>query len=180
MLSPEEKRAKARDKARRYRERKRLAKLGQTVLPPTEPGAEGDAAASPLEFTMINSVNLAVDAMKWLQPSDFALVDLARQTAMAMDRVLAEDPNSPKAATWGNLLKQTLHELGGTPTVRLQHELRSMRLVPPLPEDPNSGDEDADTLPVNTGGRQSKAAKRRSDATVTSIKRPPKRRSTAG
>lgn len=128
---------------------------------------------------MINSVNLAVDAMKWLQPSDYALVDLARQTAMAMDRVLADDPNSPKAATWGNLLKQTLHELGGTPTVRLQHELRSMRLVPPLTEDPNSGDEDDDTIPVDPAGRKSKAAKRRSDATVTSIKRPPKRRSTA-
>jgi len=178
MVSDEEKRAQAATRARRYRERKRANANAADTLP----GLTRDAVASstippadapkPPAFTMLNSVNAAIDAMKWLQPSDFAAVDLARMTALQYDNLLAGDPSATgRAASLGQLLTRVLHELGGTPTVRLAHELRSMRLQPPT-ADPKPGDPNADDLDEEA----SEPSRRKSGATVTSIKRPPKRK----
>lgn len=135
--------------------------------PPPGPGTAG---------VMLTSVVKAIDAMKWIQPSDGALVAMAKLYALQIDELLADGPNATgKAASLGNLLKQILHELGGTPTVRLQHELRSMRLG--AGAQPDGGDSDGSNSNSNSNDQRPPASgKQKAGATVTSIKRPPKRR----
>ncbi len=114
--------------------------------------------------------------MKWLEDSDKGAITAARIYDGMIDDLVAEDPTATgKAATLGQMLMRILHELGGTPTVRLQHELRALRLLPNAAA-AQDADEDDDTLPVDKAGRKATAAKQRGEATVTPISRPPKRR----
>lgn len=161
MLSLEAKRAAAAKRSRDYRERKRnqAAAAAAPTAPPRDASRKGKGAADPA--TMAASVEQALGAMKWLQPSDGALMDMARLYASQIDKILREDPSATgKAASLGQLLTRILHELGGTPTVRMQHELRSLRLKVGADDD----DEGSTTEPTKVGSN------------VTSIKRPPKRR----
>jgi hypothetical protein len=164
----------AADRARNYRERKAAeARAAQqaAIAVGSDARDERDAnVTEPTHFTIVNSVQKAVAAMKWIQPSDGALVDMALLYAVQIDQTLARDPEATgKAASLGQLLIRILHELGGTPTVRLQHELRSLRaqLGAPTP-----GDEDGSKDQQRATGTD----EARSKDNVTSISRPPKRR----
>jgi hypothetical protein len=132
---------------------------------------DGDAAATSTAkaFALVRSVEDAIAHMKWIQPTDGALVDMAKLYAVQIDMVLQLDPTATgKAASLGQLLTRILHELGGTPTVRLQRELRSLRAQLATPtggEDANQNDERA------TGTEDA----RPSNGNVTPI-RPPKRK----
>ncbi|WP_444543326.1 terminase small subunit [Mycetocola manganoxydans] len=78
---------------------------------------------------MQDAVERSLAAMKWLTTSDGAAVELARLTAAQVDLLSVPGNTSlleKKSRASASLLR-VLHELGGTPAVRLQHELRSMR-----------------------------------------------------
>jgi hypothetical protein len=70
--------------------------------------------------TLVESVTSAVAAMKWLEPSDQATVDLALSYAKHLDGVM--ESGSPadvsKALYLGPHLLNTLRALGGAPAER--------------------------------------------------------------
>jgi hypothetical protein len=110
------------------------------------------------------SVTEALAAMKWIEPSDRAVVDLALTYARQIDTFLRSDDAqvNSKGIYLGPHLLRALTELGGTPIVRLRHELRSLK--PDGKPSDAAGDDDAGAQPR---------------ATVTPIKRPAKRHTTA-
>lgn len=96
-------------------------------------------------------------AMKWLAPSDAALVAQARLLARQTDALFAAGATMP-ALRYMTVLGRVLGDLGGRPRVRMQYELRSLRLAQP-----------------ETAGKLSSTAAEQSN--VTRLERPAKRKS---
>lgn len=145
-MSPEERRVRdaARKRAKRAEERAGRA----------ERSADVDASAAPR--TMRDALEVSLAAMKWLAASDGTSVAQARALAEDVD-VLRHAGDVVKALSAQRALSRVLNDLGGTPTVRMQHELRSLKLR-------GGGDGEGDEAgPVEPAGN------------VTSIKRPAKR-----
>lgn len=108
-----------------------------------------------------SSVTQALAAMKWIEASDKAAVDLTLLYARQIDTFTrSKDPQvKTKGIYLGPHLLRALVALGGTPTARLQHELRSRKLAGPEAE----------------GDHEDAAETKRPAGNVTSIKRPPRR-----
>lgn len=106
-------------------------------------------------------VDAAVEAMaKWLTPSDAASVHQARRLAQVIDEAIFTGDVSRELAAHGRL-SRVLDQIGGTPTVRMAHELRSMRA--------NGGGGGA-------GGDEAASGEAgETPANVTTLQRPPKR-----
>ncbi|PJJ62179.1 terminase small subunit [Compostimonas suwonensis] len=116
----EERRAKQREYSRAHRERKRAA--------------EREAVAAALASTeppgpLSEALDAAIAAMKWLVPSDGALVALAREQARYADglNAIGTAEARSRGLRFMVVLQRTLADLGGTPRVRMQLELRSAR-----------------------------------------------------
>lgn len=179
MPQPKKKPLTSAERARKYRERKAEEREQERIAIAAAEQLERDARdASPGPkskpiLTQLEATDAALGAMKWLKDSDGALVNQARRVSKQIDDLLEADPTATgKATSLGQLLTRCLHELGGTPTVRLQHELRSLRVAAGLD---NEGGPDG---PSNEGPAKAPPG---GGATVTSIKRPAKRkRSAAG
>jgi hypothetical protein len=145
VTDPEARRARQRAYSAAYRARQRELVEDALAVDPddVEPGP------------MLTAVNTSVDAMRWIEDSDYALVVLTRQQAAQIDALHAVGTSAARAQAvraQGQLLR-SLQALGGTPVVRMQHELRSRRL---------------EAVTAKVAGWQG--------APVSSIKRPPRRR----
>lgn len=154
-MSPEERK-------RRDAERKRRERAEQRA----EEQLAKDAAASarPVGTEMRDEVDRALAAMeKWLVASDGAAVAQARMLARMID-VLEHKGDVVKALNAHGRLTRVLTELGGTPTVRMAHELRSLRAAP------KQGAEDERN--EGEGGKASAGEA----GNVSRFVRPPKRR----
>jgi hypothetical protein len=117
--SEAEKRADQARRQREYRARvraKRNAELEQSM---------SDAPEMPTK--MRDAVESSLAAMsKWITASDGASVQQARALAHTIDR-LEWKGDDVRALSAHRALSRVLHDLGGTPTVRMQHELRSLK-----------------------------------------------------
>lgn len=86
------------------------------------------ASDHPQPKTMEKDVEAALKAMqKWLAPSDAAAIGQARMIARMIDK-LTHEGDVVKALNAHGRLTRVLTELGGTPTVRMAHELRSLKM----------------------------------------------------
>lgn len=182
------------DRQRDYRARKRLrdarAKMG--MLPPIEVWPQGIPsiaevgkpdiwawvpAPGPLQVVnpggiealpaqpIRDALEESLRVMKWIGPSDVTAVAMARSLADVADLHLREKDMRAHTAALRDL-RGILNDLGGTPLVRLQHELRALRLEVQAStvKRPRAGgvtDGQAPALPEG----------------VADFKRPPKRRS---
>jgi hypothetical protein len=149
-MSTEQRKAAARERARKYRERKAAERDAAAQ-------AERDARDAAAPRIMRESVRAALEAMKWLQPSDVAAVLQAKMLAEQIDE-LTFAGETTKALSAHRALTTVLDRLGGTPTVRMQHELRSLRQAAKMEGAPD-------------GSEGNDAA-----SNVTQFKRPQKRR----
>lgn len=166
---PAKKSLSAAERSRKYRERKAAEAAAAAELERIE---RDEQAASQPSRVMLRATEAAINAMKWIQPSDGALVAQAKLVALQIDMVIEIDPMATgKAASLGQLLTRVLHELGGTPTVRLQHELRSLRAQMGAQQpDGDHGNENQERANGTTG------PSKQAGATVTNIRRPAKRK----
>lgn len=156
------------ERAREYRARKRLEREAAAAVAAAERDAR-DAAAANKPFRYVESVEAALAAMKWIRDSDGAAVDLVKLAAVKLDRLVADEPDATsKFASLSQLIFRGLRELGGTPTMRLQHELRSMRAAAGLPAEDGEHDHEDDA-------RRDAQAEAAGGAIISSIQRPPKR-----
>lgn len=115
----EARRARQAAYSRAWRARKRAERAAAAV----------DAAHAQIvpQMSMADAIATSVAAMKWLAPSDGAAVLLARLLASQIDALTAAGDIAGSIRHSSALLR-ILRELGGTPMVRLQHELRSRRV----------------------------------------------------
>lgn len=144
-MTPEERRAKDAERKRLKRAADRAAKA-----PATAPAAD-----APASTVMHDDVELALGAAKWLAESDAAS---KRQALMLADDVDWCTANGDRAGARAahRALSRVLNDLGMTPSVRLQRELRSRKATPEVPDGSSS------TAPEASN--------------VSQFKRPPKRR----
>lgn len=145
----------AADRARDYRERKRREREAAEA-------AARDARDAVAGSAMRVAVESALGAMKWLVASDDAAVAQARALARQVD-LLEHEGQLDRMLSAHRALSRVLHELGGMPIVRMQHELRSLKL--------RGGGGDGD----EGEAEQPSAEERQRAGNVTSIQRPPKR-----
>lgn len=103
---------------------------------------------------MHDAVETALSAMRWLVDSDAAAKAQARMLANTVDRLQSAGEET-KALSAHRALTKVLNDLGGTPTVRLQREVRSLKLKTEVPD----------------GGSDSPA-----QGNVSKFERPPKRK----
>lgn len=153
--TPEERRA-------RDAERKRRARAAAAA----EARAAKDAAASanPPGTEMQDEVSKALAAMeKWLAASDGAAIMQARMIARLIDR-LTHEGDIVKALNAHGRLTRVLAELGGTPTVRMARELRSLKAAAKQGADDERESGEGATASAGEAGNVSK------------FQRPPKRR----
>lgn len=118
-MTPEQRRAKD-------AERKRVARAKAAAERDAERARRRDASDASAPRRMRDAVERSLAAMKWLQPSDDTAVELARDLAQDVDESRHEG-DRVRAQSAARALTRVMHELGGTPTVRMQHELRSLR-----------------------------------------------------
>lgn len=121
-MTPEERRAKDAERKRRARakaaaERDAGRRSARTV----------QASAAPT--TMRDAVDEALASMKWLVASDVASRVQAKELAREIDE-LTHEGDRAKALSAHRALSRVLTDLGGTPIVRLQRELRSLKHAP--------------------------------------------------
>ena len=133
-------------------ERKRVARAAARAV---RDAARTPASDAPPSTVMADAVATALTAMKWLEPSDDAAVAQAKMLAATVDRLQHAGEES-KALSAHRALTVVLNDLGGTPTVRLQRELRSQKLT---------------KSEVPHGSRGEEAA-----GNVSKFERPPKRK----
>lgn len=110
------------------------------------------------------ALDASLKAMKWLRPSDDGAVAQARAVADLVDAARKEGDVARELSAHRQLTT-ILNELGGTPKVRMQHELRSARM------------KDDDEGATANGGERSST--RQSAANVAAFERPAKRRAGA-
>lgn len=134
-IDNEKRKAAARERARKYRERQRAEREEKAR-------AERDARDAAAPRIMRESVRTSLEAMKWLQPSDLAAVLQAKMLAEQIDE-LTFSGETTKVLSAHRALTTVLDRLGGTPTVRMQHELRSLRQAGKMEATPD-GDEGTD------------------------------------
>lgn len=168
-MPTDEERERAR-KAQNQRDRRARQKLEaeKAKALAASTGDSGDASpAKRRKIRLYESTLQAIEHMKWLKPTDFALRDQALLYAGMIDDLLYTDPTATgRAASLGQLYARLITQLGGAPTVRLQHELRSLRLLAGVNEsDLDDDDQQPESKPEGNG----------EGATITPI-RPPKRR----
>lgn len=108
------------EKQRAYRARK-AAEREAAKAP------KGNGGAAPK--TMRDAVDEALAHMKWLVASDAASKAQARELAREIDE-LTHEGDRTRALSAHRALSRVLSDLGGTPQVRLQRELRSLKHVP--------------------------------------------------
>lgn len=121
-MSPEER--KARDA-----ERKRKARAEAAEKRDAQRADARTSSASAAPTTMRDEVDAAVAAMsKWLTASDGALIAQARSLAKMVDELTHAGEVTKSLSAHGRLTR-VLNDLGGTPTVRMQHELRSLKIA---------------------------------------------------
>ncbi|NII42288.1 hypothetical protein E9228_002946 [Curtobacterium flaccumfaciens] len=131
MVSDEVKRAAARERARKYRARKRESEgSARPERRDVQPGR-----------VMRDAVDRSLAAMKWLTPSDDGAVSQARLLAEQVDVLTAEGATTKLLAAH-RALSSVLGALAGTPTMRLQHELRSLRAAGRTDEEPDERDDE--------------------------------------
>ncbi|MGK9222058.1 MULTISPECIES: terminase small subunit [unclassified Microbacterium] len=152
-MTPEERKARDAERKRRKRAEERAERDARAATSRTR------ADTGPAPTTMRDAVDGALAAMKWLAPSDVAAVTQAKDLARIVDES-THSGDEARALSAHRALSRVLNDLGGTPTVRMQHELRSLKLA--------KRTEDAD------GGNESSEGGRRPE-NVTELKRPPKR-----
>ncbi|MEX1078892.1 MAG: hypothetical protein WED09_07275 [Homoserinimonas sp.] len=154
--TPEQRRAAAATRMREKRARERADREA------AKKAAAANAGNADPASTMRDAVTSALAAMKWLVPSDDASVAQAKMLAEDVD-LLRHAGETNKALSAQRALTAVLNDLGGTPTVRLQHELRSLRLAA------KTGEGDDDDNDKGEGEQQG--------ATVSQFERPAKRKS---
>lgn len=151
-MTPEQRRAKD-------AERKRKARAAAAVKRDAEKAEYRRRPDASIPRTMRDAVETTIAAAsKWLVDSDAALVAQARMLARNVDTYLFTCEDS-KMLSAQRALTRVLNDLGGTPTVRMQHELRSLKLAAKT-EVPDGGEGEAGTQAGN----------------VSEFKRPPKRK----
>ena len=124
-MTPEERRAKD-------AERKRIARAKAAEKRELERAAQRTSSSAAAPTTMRDAVDESLRAMKWLVASDLASQVQARELARTIDE-LTHQGEPTKALSAHRALSRVLSDLGGTPQVRLQRELRSLKR-PPNPE----------------------------------------------
>lgn len=149
-MSPEERRAKDAERKRRARAKAAASRDAGRAEARTQ-----NASAAPR--TMRDAVDEALASMKWLVASDVASKMQAKELAREIDELTHEGERT-KALSAHRALSRVLSDLGGTPNMRMQRELRSLKHAPEAEGDDER--DDATPAPDN----------------VTKLKRPPKRR----
>ncbi|WP_148061456.1 hypothetical protein [Frigoribacterium sp. PhB160] len=127
--TPEQRRAAARERMRKKREQERGQRAAATPAP-------ANAANVPEARPMREAVDNANAAARWLTLSDEASKEQARQLADDVDASNAVGDRAAARAAH-RALSRVLNDLGATPSVRLQRELRSRRLI----EEKGGGDD---------------------------------------
>lgn len=143
-MSDEERKRKNREKQKAYRDRQR-------ALREMERAAAGNAVARGEATTVArDAVEEALRHMKWLAASDAASVMQARALAVQVD-FMTEAGETTKMLSAHRALSKVLTDLGGTPIVRMQRELRSLRQMPEEVESGGgkSGGKSGGKLPEN-------------------------------
>lgn len=118
-MSAEERRARDAERKRRKRAEEAAAREAASVAART-------SSASAAPRTMRDAVDEALAHMKWLVPSDLASKVQAQELAREIDE-LTHAGERTKALSAHRALSRVLGDLGGTPLVRLQRELRSLK-----------------------------------------------------
>jgi len=148
-MTPEERRA--RDAERKRKARAKAAKEREAAR-----AAARTAQASVAPRTMRDAVDEALAAMKWLVASDVASKTQARELAREIDELTHEGERT-KAMSAHRALSRVLSDLGGTPNVRMQRELRSLKQSPKS----EGEDERDDSAPPANVSKFERPAKRR-------------------
>lgn len=125
----------AAERAREYRARKASERAA-------EEAAARDARDAEAPRVMRDAVEASLAAMKWIAPSDAASVAQARSLAEDVD-LLRHAGDTNRALSAQRALSRVLNDLGGTPTVRMQHELRSLKAAKRT-----EGADDGDSVPT--------------------------------
>ncbi|WP_157079051.1 terminase small subunit [Herbiconiux solani] len=148
---------RARDAERKRRRRAEQRAEAAAVKATGRVGADTPDTSAPT--TMRDEVEAAIAAMKWLVESDRASKAQARMLAEDVD-LLRHAGETTKALSAQRALSRVLADLGGTPTVRMQHELRSLR---------------ATTKSEGSDGEGSSEGGSSAGGNVTALRRPEKR-----
>ncbi|WP_123546613.1 hypothetical protein [Frigoribacterium sp. PhB107] len=135
-MTPEERKAKD-------AERKRLRRAELRAERPAVPSRTVDAADASVPRVMRDAVEASLAAMKWLTPSDAGAVAQARMLAEQVDLLTAAGATTKLLSAHGRLAA-TLGSLAGTPTMRMQHELRSLRAAGKTDEEGDADDDDSE------------------------------------
>lgn len=149
-MSDEERRAKD-------RERKRESRAKAAAEREAERAARRQLMDASAPSVMRDALEEALASMKWLMPSDHASVAQARLLAKQVDLLTVQD-ETVKAIAAHRALSAVLDRLGGTPTMRMQHELRSLRLA--AKTEGGAGGDDGEKPPANVS-KFERPAKRR-------------------
>lgn len=149
-MSDEERKAKNAAKNRAYRARKAAEREAEREK------SKGHGSHGPAPTKMREAVTDAIAAMKWLVPSDIASKMQALDLARIIDEATHEGDDA-RALSAHRALSRVLNDLGGTPSVRLARELRSLKNAP----SPEGGDDERDK---SEGGA--------TPANVTKLERP--------
>lgn len=152
MVTEAERKAKNAEKQRAYRARKAAERAAAK-------GDAGNGGDVPAPRTMRDEVDAALAAMKWLVESDRASKAQAKMLAEDVD-VLRHAGETTKALSAQRALSRVLADLGGTPTVRMQHELRSLK---------------AKTKSEGSDGSEGEGEGSAAGDNVSKFERPPKR-----
>ena len=131
------------ERRERDRIRKRDARAAARKKREAETAEKADKADASAPSTMRDAVTAALTAMKWLMPSDDASVAQAKMLAEDVD-LLRFAGETSKSLSAQRALTTVLNDLGGTPTVRLQRELRSLRLQRQTGDDEDGGESEGD------------------------------------
>lgn len=110
------------------RERDRRSSASYRARKKAEAAERARAAADGEPGPMRQAVDASLAAMKWLADSDAAAIAQARAVAKLID-VAARTGDLRTELRAHPILSKVLADLGGTPRVRLQLELRSRKLA---------------------------------------------------
>lgn len=130
----------AAERQRNYRERVKARAVAAGDVTGNGGNASYVTPRAPAPTVMRDSVSAALEAMQWLRDSDGAAVQQAKLLAEDVDE-LRHDGETTKALSAQRALTKVLNDLGGTPTVRMQQELRSLRAQGGDPKEPDDNDD---------------------------------------
>lgn len=116
------------EQAQAKRERDRRASAAYRARQRAEAAEKARAAADGEPGPMRQSVDAAIAAAKWLGPSDAATIAQLRSLADVVD-VASRTGDVKLELRAHSLLSRILADAALTPRVRLQHELRSLKVA---------------------------------------------------